>query len=103
MFAEYILVGQSQSELNTEIRFITASATVDKKSVIRLKFADKAWYVKMEAPLLKVLRTLKKEGIIEFFVTKDGFISETTESIYLSNKYGDFLDDSDTVSVYVKL
>ena len=107
MFSEYTLTGTSQSELNTEVRYVTASAAVDKKSIFCLKLFDENSYAALEkrkSCLLKVLRGMKKEGIIEFFVTKEGFREENTEAVFLINKYSEYLklvDDSEYV--YVKL
>ena len=55
--------------------------------------------------LIKVLRTLKKENVVEFYVNKESFGVNSTEAIFLMNKFGDYLDpDALTdASVYVKL
>ena len=59
---------------------------------------------KTKASVIKVLRTLKKEGIIEFFVTGEAFGEETTESVFLMNKYGNFINTSTGYeAIYVKL
>lgn len=107
MFAEYKLNGASYHELNTEIRFLTASAAVDKMALFCLKLSDnraESSAEKIKSNVVKVLRTLKKEGIIEFFVTREGFGNESTESVFLTNKYGDFINlKEESELIYVKL
>ena len=107
MLAEYILTGASQSELNTEIRFLTASACVDKKALICLKYPDESADRESErirSCVLRVLRALRKDGCIQFFVTREGFADETTEAVFLINKYGEYIHtDEKYECVYVKL
>lgn len=108
MFSSFKLLGQSRTELNTELRFIFASARVDGVELLRLDLPvleiekDDA---RINGCLIKVLRTLKKENVIEFYVNKDSFAANSTEAIFLLNKYGEYIDvDSiDRTSVYVKL
>lgn len=108
MFSSFNLLGQSRTELNTELRFIFASARVDGVELLRLDLPvmengkDSA---RINSCLIKVLRTLKKENVIEFYVNKESFMANSTESIFLLNKFGEYLksDTSINESVYVKL
>ena len=108
MFSSFKLLGQSRTELNTELRFIFASARVDGVELLKLDLPvleiekDDA---RINGCLIKVLRTLKKENVIEFYVNKDSFAANSTEAIFLLNKYGKHIDvDSiDRTSVYVKI
>ena len=108
MFDSVKIVGRSRSELNTELRFIFASAKVDDLELLRLDlpfFGDEKETSRINGCVIKVLRTLKKEGVIEFYVNKDGFGLNSTESIFLQNKFGQYIgaDAHETTSIYVKL
>ena len=104
MFAEYILTAESQAELNTEIRFIVASANVDKLALIRLEFGNGPDDLKRRrSNVTRVLRALKKDSVIQFFVTDDGFSEESTEAVFLINKYGEYINNREANSIYVKL
>lgn len=108
MFKCYELIGKCRNELNTEMRFIFASAKVDGEELVRLEFQreenDKE-NDRIEGCIIKVLRRLKKEGIIQFYVNKDGFDANSTEATYLLNKYGEYINGSGEYSgfVYAKI
>ena len=108
MFDSFKLVGQNRSELNTEMRFLFASAKVDGLELLRLDLpitdVEKE-NARINSCVIKVLRSLKKEGIIEFYVNREGFSVNSTESIFLQNKYGDYIESNvtETTSVYVKM
>lgn len=108
MFNSFKLVGQNRSELNTEMRFLFASAKVDGVELLKLELpvADiEKETARINSCVIKVLRSLKKEGIIAFYVNREGFLANSTESIFLQNKYGDHIesDASETASIYVKM
>ena len=107
MFTEYILTGNGQSELNTEIRFMIASAKVDNTTLVRFVFSSDPASGddgKIKTCIVRVLRALKKEGTIEFFVTRAGFDEEITEAVFLINKYGEYIDSEKSNNcIYVKL
>ena len=52
-----------------------------------------------------MLRTLKKESVIQFYVNKDSFAASSMEASFLLNKYRDFIGDGagEPSYVYVKL
>lgn len=108
MFDSFKLVGQNRSELNTEMRFLFASAKVDGMELLKLDLpvtdVEKE-NARINSCVIKVLRSLKKEGIIEFYVNREGFAVNSTESIYLQNKYGDYIEANatETTSIYVKM
>ena len=108
MFSSFKLVGQSQFELNTELRFIFASAKVEGRELLRLDMPlcdSEKESARIGGCVIKVLRTLKKDGIIAFYVNKDGFSAGSTEAIFLLNKYGEYIcdDASKSMSIYIKL
>lgn len=94
MFSETELVGSCQAELDTEIKFSIASVEYDGAELMLFKIKkseDEKDNSRLTFCALKTLRTLKKQGKIQFFVT-DGDISEGgTEVSYLLNKYPDKL------------
>ena len=108
MFNSLKLIGQNRSELNTELRFLFVSAKVDKMELIRLDLPltgnDKE-DARINSCVIKVLRTLKKDGTIAFYVNREGFVANSTEAIFLQNKYGDCIesDAHETNAIYVKL
>ena len=108
MFSSYELIGNCRSELNTEMRFLFASAKVDGDEIVKLvipKVDDEKEISRIKGCVIKVLRTLKKEGIIQFYVNNEGFSVNSTEASFLLNKYGEYINTEtlDVICVYVKL
>ena len=108
MYNSFKLAGSCRSELNTEMRFLFASARVDGEELIRLDLPlgdDEKDNSRLTGSVIKVLRTLKKDGVIQFYVNKEGFTAASTEASFLLNKYGDFIAEgaSDPAHIYVKL
>ena len=108
MFSCFRLLGQSRTELNTELRFIFASARVDGVELLKLDmpvFESEKDNARISGCLIKVLRTLKKENVIEFYVNKESFLASSTEAIFLLNKFGTHIDleTLDDNTLYVKL
>ena len=101
MIANHVLCGVSPNDTNNEIRFLVASAKVDGKALMALTFTP-SMAEKQKQYALKVLRSLKREAVIEFFVLGEELNEESTESVFLMNKYGQYMDmKSDCI--YVKL
>lgn len=88
MLQSFELTGKSRSELNTELRFIFAGARVDREELVRLEIPHSKDSERISGCVIKILRTLRKEECVQFYVNEDGFASGTTESIFLLNKYG---------------
>lgn len=108
MFQSYDLAGKCLSELNTEMRFLFASAKVDGEEIARLVLPlglDEKENARINGCAIKVLRTLKKDKIIQFYVNKEGFAVNSTEASFLVNKYSEFVAGAadDPASIYVKL
>ena len=108
MFNSFALNGNCRSELNTEMRFLLASARVDGEELVRLDLPhgeDEKENGRISGSVIKVLRTLKKDGVIQFYVNKEGFAAGSTEASFLLNKYGDFIADGtkNPSYIYVKL
>ena len=108
MFNSYKLIGNCRSELNTEMRFLFASARVDGEELVRLDlpFCDnEKENSRISGSVIKVLRTLKKDGVIQFYVNREGFAATSTEASFLLNKYGNFIAEgvNEPSYIYVKL
>ena len=108
MFSSYKLIGKSKSEINTEMRFLFASAKVDGQEIVRILIPhidDVKEKSRINGCIIKVLRTLKKEGIIQFYVNNEGFLANSTEASFLLNKYGEFIsmESNDSDYIYIKL
>lgn len=106
MFKSYELTSESQVGLNTEIRFLIASSRIDGEELVKLGFScsDKD-ASRIMSCIIKVLRVLKKEKSIQFYANSSSFAENSTEAIFLLNKYGDYIeyDSNDEKYVYVKL
>ena len=101
MVSNHVLYGVSQSDTHNEIRFLVASARVDGKALVTLSFNPEC-AEKQKQYALKALRSLKREAVIEFFVPVEELNEESTESVFLINKYGPYLN-TEAECIYVKL
>ena len=108
-YADYILTGNCQIDYDTEIRFLCATAKVEKKDLVRFNIKmseDESENKRLHSCALKVLRTMRKNKNIQFFVTAEGFSRSVTEAEYIINMYGDFIEsnpNTDCMTIYVKL
>ena len=100
IFCEIILEGSSQRELDTEIKFNIAAARADGAELIALTAEGDALPAAQ-----RVLRLLKREGTIQFFVMCSALSEEKRESEFLLNKYGEYISEgsSDANKVYVRI
>lgn len=97
------LSGTDPRALCTEILFALACARVAGESIVC--FLPTGADRKCERMVLRILKSMKKEGKIDFFVTTADLAAGTTEADYLENKYPDAIIDreSDTPYLYVKV
>ncbi len=108
-YKDYTLKGSCQVDFDTEIRFICATSKVDGDDLIRFnitKVEDEAENKRLFTCALKILRTMRKNRNIQFFVTDEGFARSITEAEYIKNMYSDFIEDNPNVncaSIYVKI
>ena len=108
MFSSFNLSGTGRAELNTEMRFLFASAKVDGDEIVRIVLPtgdSEKENERINGCVIKVLRTLKKEKVIQFYVNKDGFMLNSTEANFLLNKYGDYIKDDYMAAncLYIKM
>lgn len=102
-----LLSGNTVLELDTEVRYGIATARADGAEVVCLEFLKKESEKETErifSSLTKILRKLRREGALQFFVTNDGFNKNTTEAKYLLNKYSGVIctEKTGSIIVYVK-
>ena len=105
IFYEFELKGNCQVDFDTEIKYNIASAKVNSADLIRLSIEKRESdreNDRLACCILKVLRSMRKEGTIQFFVNHLGFKNKTTESAYLLNKYPEIALEG-TASVFVKI
>lgn len=100
------LSGQNAELLTTEILFFIASAKSNKNEIIRLNIkkilTDEREKKRIEA-INRILRSLKRRKVIQFFVISSEITEHTTETEYLKNKYPDIALQSDGLFYILKL
>ena len=79
-----LLTGANSDLIKTEIMFFIAEAKATGRDLIKLEAEEK-----QRNTVAKILRTAKKEGIIQLFIFSDALEEKTTEVAYLQNKYPD--------------
>ena len=86
----------STDRLMTELRFDLASARALGFELVRFEPAaeDAKVRSKLRASIIVRLRTLKKEGVVQFFASERDFAEESTEAVYLLNKYPELEADA---------
>ena len=105
---DYIYLNTNEaSSIDTELRFLIASATVEGKELLALAFSieDEVLSKKFLQKVKRGLSVLKLEGKISFYTNHSAIDNESTESEFLKNKYLPFLNkrlEADTV-IFVKL
>ncbi|MBR2465665.1 MAG: hypothetical protein IKB38_01880 [Clostridia bacterium] len=84
-----IIEYEKLKDINTEVLFKVASARAAGISVVRfdIKSEDRQRAGRICGFLSRVLRSMKKRGAIQFFVTKDGLARSTTEAQYILNVF----------------
>ncbi len=106
MFRICSLSGACYSELNTEIRYLIASAKVDGIELIEfvLTTADESDADRVQHIMIRIARAMKRSGEIEFYLKSTDISSDTTEASFLMNKYSDFLNEKkEGDSIYFKI
>lgn len=94
-----------------ELRFAVASHRAGGDELLRIdipKSENEKDYNKFVSSVIRTLKVMKDERLIQFFATKDSFIGLTTEAEFLHNKYpsvfaGGITDNTDSDFIYIKL
>ncbi len=96
-------------DMTTEVLFKVANARAADMSVIRfdIKSAEQQKTGRICGFLSRILRSMKKRGAIQFFVTKDGLARSTTEAQYILNVFPEVSasipTDADCEFVFVRI
>jgi len=94
------LKGNTQTELNTELRFCIAGARADNSELVSVSFENQ----EIDSMVKRILNKLKREGLIQFYVAYPDINARKTESEYLINKYQKVISaENRSVNYYVKL
>ena len=104
------LTASEAEDFVTELRFEIASARCDGIQVLRIdieeSFGDEGGR-KFYSYLTKILRSMKQKGIIQFFAFPDNFRRNSTEAVFLLNKYSEYLNsvssEDDEKYLFIKL
>ena len=94
----------SKSTLNTEIRYIAASARVkgiELLELVPLQCEDERLTQKGVAGIIRALSQMRHEGIIKLYVRSDKISDGSVESEFLLNKFSEYLTNSEPITVYV--
>ena len=104
MLKEYLISGSTMSDINTEVRFNVAAARADKADIIRFiisKSNDERDNQRLLFCFFKVLRSMQKSGLIQFYVKDEDLEEMTTGALFLKNRFGDEIISSKEGFVYV--
>ena len=85
----YEITGKIAVQISTEIMFFTTSAKTLNYDLITLSIKsieNKELYEKRKALTDKILKSVKKKGMIQLYISYSDFESTSTEAIYLKNK-----------------
>jgi hypothetical protein len=108
MFCEYKLTGTCLSELDTEIRFNVANSRQEKAELIRFSLSYDVISAETKRIcncVVKILRSMMKVNLIQFFINEEDIHSSSTEAEFLLNKYSSFIlsRQSTDISFLIKL
>ena len=100
-----------RSELETEVRFDIASARSCGAVLVRYNIneSDNEKLLKRRLIFLcRILNEMRRDGLIQFYVTESDFVNKGMKSEFMYNKYADYIDTKKSEKelstfVYVKL
>ena len=90
------LKSDNVDSMTTEIMFEVAGARADGNELIRINISSNE--TKMYDAAIKLLKSMKQKGIIQFFATEKSFLNGSTEASFLMNKYYDIISLADNGS-----
>lgn len=88
----YEITGKNADHITTEIMFFITSAKTLGYDIIKLNvksIESKELNEKRKTVSDKILKSLKKKGMIQLYISASDFESTSTEYVYLVNKYPD--------------
>ena len=103
-----VLKNTTADSIATEVMFNIASERACGAETVKISVSaevDEAKRDKMLSTVQKLLRSMKKQGRIQFFASLDDFTASATEAQYLKNKYPDaeFFTSDETHFVIVRI
>ena len=96
------LSGKSINELETEMRYHIASARIDEVRLVRFDLILDADEIgkRINGCALRVLRSLKKSGVIQYFSDASGLQKSSTEAQFILNKYSECIANDESITPY---
>jgi len=82
----HVMESSMAEQVDTELRFVIASARANGNELLHLKL-DCEEDSKIALTLHKQLKTMKREGKIDFFADKEAFSTQNAQASYLINKF----------------
>ena len=106
MYKIIYLKAENIDSMTTEIMFEVAGARADGNELIRLNINNDE--AKLYDGAIKLLKSMKQKGLIQFFATEKSFSNGSTEASFLINKYQDSISLGDNNGgeasyIYVKI
>lgn len=103
IFKKINLCVENSDSTATEIMFEIAGARADGIELIRFNILDPT--DKILSGVIKLLKEMKRKGMIQFFASAKSFSDNTTEANYLINKYPDVIgvQNDGEAFLYIKL
>ena len=88
--------GKSTEALVTELRYTVATTRAEGGELLMISIPETGdgQAKKTRALATRILKTMKKEGLIQFYATKESFDSSSTEAKFLLNKYSHVFSES---------
>jgi hypothetical protein len=104
-FYDYYLVGRTKNELNTELRYVIASARVDSQDLVCLNIATDGEDIdKILRNTVRILASLRREGLLQIYMRSDKINGGSQEAEFLKNKFSSLLKlpEEGYIGIYVK-
>ena len=110
-YAVYEIKYDYDTDIETEARFYIASARADGAVLVRfdLRYGEEKRTVKRRlAVLVRLLKQMKRESLIQFFATEEDFTNMSMEADFMYNKYEKYISTDKSASsadtfVYIKI
>ena len=97
-YKELMLRSDMADTAVTELIYEIASGRADQVDLMRINVdATRPEAKKIMSQLIKLLKSMKQKGSIQFFATQDNFECMSTEAVFLVNKYHDLLSNLSSV------
>ena len=86
---------RSYSFLYNEILFTLASERCDGVELVRFEpvLVNGSYDIKIYNQILRIAKIIKNKRIIQFYATADSFKENTTEAMFLRNKYAEIISE----------